>query len=115
MKRKTIRKHADFICPSDTLIARTDLFLIKVKHITVHEGRYGLVVPKKDFRFATQRNRAKRLMRDWIAYNEELMLPDYDYIFLINNDVLESDRETGRTEVERSLKKISKILTQNEN
>ena len=114
MKRKTIRKHSDFICPSDAIIVRGELSLIKVKHVTVHEGRYGLIVSKKEFKLATQRNRAKRLLRDWIAYNEDLMLPDYDYIFLVNKEVLESDRETGRTDIKRSLKKISKMLEKNE-
>ena len=111
MKRKTIRNHRDFITSRDCLMARSSLFILKTKPAKiVNDARYGLVASKRSFKLATQRNRAKRLIRDWISYNEDLMSSNLDYIFILNTDILNSDRENGRNEVKQALKKILKLL-----
>lgn len=116
MIRKTIRKHEDFVCASDCIIIRCGLFVVKAKPVKISgDARYGLVVSKREFKLATQRNRAKRLIRDWIAHNENLMLPNYDYIFIVNYDVLTSTRANGRYEVKWALKKITKLIYPDEN
>ena len=109
MKRKTIRNHKDFITPRDCAMARCAFCAIKTKPAKIQgDARYGIVVSKKFFKLATQRNRAKRLLRDWIAFNEDLMIADLDYVFIANESVLESNRDCGRVEIKKAFEKISK-------
>lgn len=109
MKRKTIRNHKDFIVPDDCVMVRCVSCIVKTRPVKVPgDARYGIVVSKRIFKLATMRNRAKRLLRDWIAFNEDLMLPDLDYVFMANASVLEYDRETGRDEIKKAFKKIAK-------
>lgn len=108
MKRKTIRNHKDFIASRDDPAVSNSYFIVKAKPMAKLDARYGVIAPKKTFKFAVQRNRAKRLLRDWIAYNEDLMLPDKDYIFIAREAILDCSREKGRKTVADSLKKISK-------
>ena len=114
MKRQTIRNHRDFLTsPNDPKVV-SDCFMLKAKSAKITgDARYGLIASKKTFKFAVQRNRAKRLMRDWLAFNEDLMLPDLDYIFILHNSILEYDRESGRKSVASALKKISKMHEKN--
>lgn len=110
MKRKTIRNHKDFLTAPNDLMVLSDCFILKVKPAKIAgDARYGLVVTKKTFKLAVQRNRAKRLLRDWIAFNEQFMLPDLDYIFIARSGILNSDRENGRAQVFRAFKKITKL------
>ena len=84
--------------------------MLKVKNAKViGDARYGIVASKKTFKLAVQRNRAKRLLRDWIAFNESLMLPDMDYIFIARPGILEADRENGRAQILQAFKKIVKL------
>ena len=116
MKRKTIRKHMDFITPPDCLMARGSFFVIKTKPAKIpNDARYGLVVTKKSFKLATQRNHVKRLIRDWIAYNQDLMSPELDYIFILNPSVLDKNRENGRKEIQKAFEKILKLLKNSAN
>ena len=112
MKRKTIRNHRDFLTTPNDLMARADCFVVKTKTAKfANDARFGLVASKKVFKLAVHRNRAKRLLRDWIAFNENLMLPDMDYIFIARSQILDCGREDGRLQMEKALKKIAK--TQN--
>ncbi len=109
MKRKTIRSHKDFIVPRDCISARSGLFLLKTKPAKISgDARYGIIVSKRNFKLAVQRNRAKRLLRDWIAYSEDLMNPNLDYIFIAGLAILDADRDFGRAAVKNAFKKITK-------
>jgi len=72
------------------------------------DARYGVIVSKRIFRTAVLRNRAKRLVRDWIAFNERLMVQDLDYIFVLYLPILDCEREIGRRSLAHSLKRIAK-------
>lgn len=116
MKRKTIRNHKDFItsqlCPKTI----TDFFIIKAKTAKIpDDARYGLIASKRTFKFAVQRNRAKRLMRDWICANEDLMVDTMDYIFILRGGILNANREDGRLRTRVALTKISKAYNKNAN
>ena len=114
MKRKTIRNHLDFLTPRDGVHVCTDCAVVKVKPAKyADDARYGLIVSKKMFKKAVQRNRAKRLLRDWIAYSEDLMLDKYDYIFISRANILECSRDLGRREIKYALKKIIKMEKSN--
>lgn len=115
MKRKTILNHKDFLTTPDDLVVHMGCFVLKAKSAKYeNDGRYGLVAAKRTFKLAVHRNRAKRLLRDWLAFNEELMLPDLDYIFIARINILNCNRETGRAQMYQALSKIAQIHIHNE-
>lgn len=102
--RNTIKKHADFLMQENDLTARSAFFLIRAKKAKFpDDARYGLIVTKKTFKHAVDRNRAKRLLRDWIAFNEKFLRDDLDYVFIARRAILETDRESGRTAMKKAL------------
>ena len=114
MKRKTIRNHKDFFVPTDDLKAVNHYFVIKAKKANIDgDARYGLIASKRTFKLAVNRNRAKRLMRDWIAFNEGLMLPDLDYIFVARIYIFDCKRDIGRKKMGNVLKRINKAYNKN--
>lgn len=116
MKRKTIRSHKDFFTPRENPGIGGNLFVIKIKPAKIpNDARYGLIVSKRIFKLAVQRNRVKRMMRDWIYVNEDLMMPDFDYIFILREPVLGVKRDDGRREMQIKLKKLAKNYHNNVN
>lgn len=107
--RNTIKTHNDFITPRDFPYSVMNWFSVHTKLAKYPEDpRYGLIVTKRSFRHAVERNRAKRLLRDWIRFAEKYMCPDLDYTFsaraaLLNDDVT---REMGRKMMVTALKYI---------
>ena len=108
MKRKTIRNHKDFLTTQQDPVVHNYFFITKTKPAARKDSRYGIIAAKRTFKLAVHRNRAKRLLRDWIAYNEHLMLPNMDYIFIARSAILDVPREIGRKKMANALKKISK-------
>ena len=108
MKRKTIRSHRDFLTTEKDPVVSNFYFIVKAKLAAKKDARYGIVATKRFFKLAVHRNRAKRLLRDWIAYNEHLMLPNADYIFIARPSIFECSRESGRVKMATLLKKIAK-------
>lgn len=111
MIRQTIKNHRDFIPGSSDIDARTPFFLVRAR--PAHNdliGEYGLVVTKRAFRHAVDRNRAKRMLRDWIAHNEQFMASGFDYIFLARAAILGASRIDGRAAMHRALNHISKSI-----
>ncbi|MBR5904788.1 MAG: ribonuclease P protein component [Alphaproteobacteria bacterium] len=108
MKRPVIRKYSDFLTAKNDFSLQGDLFIIKTKNVK-QDGiaRYGIIAGKKFFRLAVERNRAKRLLRDWVAWNEDLMLDNLDYIFVARPDILQAKREDGRNQMKDMLNTIS--------
>ena len=114
MKRKTIRNHKDFFVSPNSPKTITDFFIIKAKTAKIaDDARYGIIATKRTFKFATQRNRAKRLIRDWIAYSEDLMTDTMDYIFILRDKILNAKREQGRAMMAIALNKILKAQEKN--
>ena len=110
MKRKTIRDHKDFKTSLGDYKVHSYNMTVKAKPAKIlGDARYGLFVPKRTFKLAVDRNRAKRMLRDWIAFNEDLMLPELDYIFVARDPILTRRRDSGRKEMGYSLKKIAYV------
>ena len=110
MKRKTIIKHEDFMTPPDTITGRSEFFFIKTRLAKYpKDPRYGLVASKRMFKLAVDRNRAKRLLRDWIEFNQDLMLPALDYIFLATPKIFAAQRDAARELMRKSLRRIAII------
>ena len=109
MKRDTIKNHADFVAGENDPTARCAYFLIRAKAAKYPDNpKYGLIVTKKTFKHAVDRNRAKRLIRDWIAHNEKMMRDTWDYIFVIRRDILNADRASGREAMRKAMHYLKK-------
>jgi len=106
--RDTIKKHKDF-ARADTDITVPTPFFIARSRPTLWPGnaQYGLIVTKKTLKLATDRNRAKRLLRVWIRENESLMSPDMDYIFIVRSPILEATLPDGTAMMKKALVKLA--------
>lgn len=109
MKRNTIKKHEDFAMGDGDLTAKSAYFLVRAKIAKIPgDARYGMIVTKKTYKHAVDRNRAKRMLRDWIAHNEHMMRPEWDYVFIIRRAMLEADRTSGRVAMKKALHYLRK-------
>ena len=107
--RDTIKKHDDFLPTEMDIDARSALFFVRARPTKFQNGgRYGITASKRTFKFAVHRNRAKRLLRDWIVYNEKHMRNDMDYIFIARMPILATTRTDGRAAMRRALHYIKK-------
>lgn len=104
MIRDTIKRHQDFAMGENDPVAKSAYFLVRAKKAKYPDDpRYGLIVTKKTFKHAVDRNRAKRLIRDWIAFCEQMMRKDWDYVFIIRRAILDADRASGRVAMKKAL------------
>ncbi len=111
MIRDTIKNHKDFAAGENDPTGRCAYFLIRAKPTNFPgDARYGLIVTKKSFRHAVTRNRAKRLLRDWIAFNEKLMCPDMDYVFIARRAIVDATRDNGREAMRKALAYIRRTV-----
>lgn len=109
MIRDTIKRHEDFAMGENDPMAKSAFFLVRAKYAKYpDDARYGIIVTKKTFKHAVDRNRAKRLIRDWISFNEKLMRPEWDYVFIIRRAILDADRLSGRTAMKKALNYLHK-------
>jgi ribonuclease P protein component len=109
MIRDTIKKHEDFAADDNDPTARCAYFLVRKKPAKIeNDARYGLIVTKKTFKHAVDRNRAKRLLRDWICFNEKMLQHDSDYVFVARRDILGASREEGRVAMKKALHFLKK-------
>lgn len=114
MKRKTIRNHNDFLTQRTDPCVMNLFFTVKIKPAKIPgDARYGIIAPKRVFKLATMRNRAKRIVRDWIAANEDLMLDKYDYVFVLREPILYLPRDKGRRKMQLKLRYLAKHYSQN--
>lgn len=108
--RNTIKKHHNFLISDKDINARSTIFFIRARPSRkLNEPQYGLIVTKKTFKLAVDRNRAKRLLRDWIRFNEKHMCDNLDYIFIARKNILHATRSDGRDSMRKSLNYIKKI------
>jgi ribonuclease P protein component len=105
--RQTIKKHPDFACAENDLTFKCPLFIARARP-TKWDGdaKYGLIVTKRTFRHAVDRNRAKRLLRVWIRLNLAYMSPEMDYIFIARHDILNASLPDGSGLMKRAIKKL---------
>ena len=107
--RDTIKKHSDFLMSPYDPSARSEFFIVRAKKTAfLGNARVGFTATKHTFKLATDRNRAKRLMRDWVRFCEDLMVPEFDYVFIARAPILTATRDMGRDAMARALKHILK-------
>lgn len=105
--RDTIKSHADFHTTDDDPSARSLFFFVRAKPARFPTNpRVGFMATKHTFKLAVHRNRAKRLLRDWVRYHERLMCPEFDYIFIARHMILDATRPAGRIAMEKALTHI---------
>lgn len=111
MIRDTIKNHKDFATTDTDPSGRCAYFLIRAKDTNFPgDARYGLVVTKKSFRHAVVRSRVKRMLRDWIAFNEKLMCDDMDYVFIARRAIVDAKRDDGREAMRKALAYIRRTV-----
>ena len=102
--RDTIKNHKDFFMTDENPTARSLFFYVRMKPCVIPNcPRYGLTATKKTFKFAVERNRAKRLLRDWVRFNEKHLRDDMDYVFIARHHILDASRDEGRRAMARAL------------
>ena len=105
--RDTIKSHADFHTTDADPSARALFFFVRAKPARFPKNpRIGFMATKHTFKLAVERNRAKRLLRDWVHFHEKLLAPEFDYIFIARHMILDATRSAGRTAMEKALSHI---------
>ena len=105
--RDTIKKHADFLMADSDPVARSAYFIVRAKNARFAENpRIGFTATKHTFKLAVHRNRAKRLMRDWVRFYSDLLAPEFEYVFIARAPILEATRDMGREAMFKALKHI---------
>lgn len=106
--RDTIKSHADFHTTDNDPSAKALFFFIRAKPARFPQNpRIGFMATKHTFKLAVERNRAKRLLRDWVQYHHRLMAPEFDYIFIARHMILDATRPAGRIAMEKALTHIA--------
>ena len=82
-------------------------FFSKIRPKIFDVGQYGLVASKRLFKKATDRNRAKRLLRTWIGQN---VLPkEFDILFIARAPILETTLQSGADQITRMLRRMKSL------
>ena len=111
--RNTIKNHKDFL-PHDTdPVVKMPIFILRVTPTRFKgDARYGLITAKKIFKPAVERNRARRLLRAWLREcGDEILNPDYDYIFIARTDILKATRDEGVAMMKKAIRKCDVLLS----
>jgi ribonuclease P protein component len=104
--KNTIKNHKDFNF-ADAPIVLMPAFFIKYRAKKYDRGQYGLVVSKRVFPLAVQRNRAKRLLRAWIAKCGG-MPENLDVLIIARPKIMETKLPDGSSQMKRAVKKINR-------
>jgi len=108
MKRNIIKKHKDFAMSKDGPVFKTELFVVRARPtLWLGDAKYGITATKRTLKLATDRNRAKRLLRAWIGANEKYMSPNLDYVFIVCAAILKADFSTGSGWMKTAIKKVT--------
>ena len=107
--RDTIKSHSEFMFKEADPCAKSAYFIVRAKKARFKTNpRYGILVTKRTFKLAVMRNRAKRLLRDWLQYHVGMMSPEFDYVFILRHGILEADRLSGRVAMFKALRHIAR-------
>jgi ribonuclease P protein component len=78
-------------------------FLVKISQNELQESRFGFIIGKAVAKEAVTRNRARRLLRSCIEERLSDIETGYDMLFLLKKGIIDKDRETLASEIERLL------------
>ena len=101
--RDTIKDHKDFLMSPDDPTARSEYFFVRAKAARFADNpRVGFTVTKRTFKLAVDRNRAKRLLRDWVRHYSKILSDKFDYVFIARPGILTATRPMGRTAMKKA-------------
>jgi ribonuclease P protein component len=102
--KNTIKAHKNFDFKNE--IAAIERSFIMKCRAPIHESpEYGLIAAKRTFRRAVDRNRAKRMLREWIAGAGRPA--DQDVLLIARTAILETTMPDGVRQMAKALKKIA--------
>jgi ribonuclease P protein component len=92
------------------------MFLVKFSPNELDVSRFGFIIGKAVAKEAVTRNRARRLLRSCIEERLSEIKPGYDMLFLLKKGIIDKDRETLASEIEKLLihKKLLQISRKHE-
>lgn len=85
--------------------------IVKVKRNDFDKKRIGFIAPMKHFKKATDRNRVKRLLREAVRPNLEVICSGYDVIIIAKESIIDLSLEEVKQEIMSVLSKFN-ILEQ---
>ena len=97
------RKNFDF---EDASVIVLPAIIVKFRPRKTESGQYGLVASKRTFPTAVRRNRARRLIRAWMAKCDRP--PKFDVLFIARGKILETTLTQGVGQMAKAFGKIRK-------
>ncbi|MCL2629104.1 MAG: ribonuclease P protein component [Alphaproteobacteria bacterium] len=105
--RESFKKRADFLRLKDcgaSFVAR--FFIANAAPAREIPARYGITASLSTFDNSVKRNRARRLMREWLRLEADALDPGKDYSFVLRAAILNAKREEGVKELKKVLEKL---------
>lgn len=90
--------------PSESLVIRTPLFLLKIVSNNLSHNRYGFVISKKVDKRAVERNRVRRLFSS-ILENLKIEQKGHDLLVVISPQAKGQNHEMIQSHILTALKK----------
>lgn len=101
--KNTIKLKRNFIFDGDNTVVMP-AFVVKYRPKNMETGEYGLIVTKKTFPLAVCRNRARRLVREWLRLVGQPA--DIDLLFIIRASIIKTDFKDGVGQMKKALQRI---------
>lgn len=83
----------------------TPFFLLKYARNGLAHNRYGFVVSKKVSKKATERNKAKRRLRDIVRTSPQSAIQGYDVVFVVKKGIVAARFDEIKNITRNALKK----------
>lgn len=103
--RQVFGNRSDFLrLKNASCVFRARFFIVNAAPAATLPARYGMTATKKSFDNAVRRNRARRLLREWLRLSADKLDPALDYSFVLRMAILDTTREDGLKELARALR-----------
>lgn len=88
----------------------TPFFLLKYARNNLPYSRYGFVVSKKASKNATERNKAKRRLRDIVRTGPYITIKGYDAVFVVKKEIVHAPFSEIKNASQEAFKKAFSSL-----
>ena len=103
--KNTIKSRKNFNFDDAAVIVLPAL-VVKYRKRLMKVGEYGIIASKRTFATAVRRNRARRLIREWMSHCDR---PNrFDILFVARTKILETGLTAGVGQMAKALGKIKK-------
>ena len=76
---------------------KEDFLFLKIINNNLKDSRFGFIIPNKVLKKATQRNRIKRKLREWIKNNIIQIQKGQDIVLMVNSFSKEKENNLENT------------------